>query len=238
MLLKRSLMVLFVCMTMVAVLPASAGDQIEQTEANLAQIKERLDQRGKDLETEWAALQQERSELDAIARGGTLQGSKKKRFDLRNAEFNDRLMKYQKDSKKLLEDIETYNGAVEQMGAAVNEGATTGADTGSAPETAGSPDTREAGSAQTSLGMSTEEMETTVARLNQTRKEMAEEYKALQQERQQIAAAAGGAQVANEQMNQLNQKLKDYGKRRQSFNQAVNDFNALTGQAVQTLPAP
>ncbi|MFC1829316.1 hypothetical protein ACFL0O_06870 [Thermodesulfobacteriota bacterium] len=235
---KRILVVFFVCIMMAVVLPAAATETAEQTEANLAQIKAGLDQRGKDLETEWAALGQEKAELDRIAAGGTLRGSKKNQYVQRNTQYNERMMRYQEAKEKLARDIETYNAAVSQMSAAANEGPIVGGDTGAAPETDVQPETQQARPEASASAMSSEEMEATVSRLNQTREEMAEEYKALQQEKQQISAAREGAQATGEQMNQLNQKIKEFAGRRQEFNRAVNDFNALTGQNVQTLPEP
>lgn len=218
---KRSFSIFFIFMTCIAmlVLPAAANEQLEQTKANLDQIKERLDQRAEDLASEWEVLQQQKTELEGMASGGTLQGSRKNRYLRLNKEYNDRMMKYIEDKKKLRQDVETYNAAVQQMGTAAVERAKT--------------DFAEPPSAQNQ-----QEIEETAAQLNSKREEMAAEYKALQQEKQQISASTGGSAVINERTQEVNRKINEFAKRRQDFNKAVNDFNELTGQSVQTLPAP
>jgi hypothetical protein len=67
---------------------------------------------------------------------------------------------------------------------------------------------------------------------------MAAEYKALQQEKQQISVSTGGSAVVSKRTQEVNRKINEFAKKRQVFNKAVNDFNELTGQSVQTLPVP
>ena len=218
---KRSFSIFFIFMMCIAmlVLPAAADEQLEQTKANLDQIKERLDQRGEDLASEWEVLQQQKTELDGMAGGATLEGSRANRYLRLNKEYKNRMMKYIEDKEKLRQDVETYNAAVQQMGTAAGERAKTN-------------------SAEPPSAQNQQEIEETAARLNLKREEMAAEYKALQQEKQQISVSTGGSAVVNERTQEVNRKINEFAKKRQAFNKAVNDFNELTGQSVQTLPVP
>jgi len=233
---KRSFSIFFIFMACIAmlVLPAAADEQLEQTKANLDQIKERLDQRGKDLATEWEVLQQQKTELDGMASGATLQGSRANRYVRLNKEYKNRMMKYLEDKEKLRQDVETYNAAVQQMGTAAGERAKTESDTASEPEA----DAQESDSAEPPSAQNQQEIEETAARLNLKREELAAEYKALQQEKQQISVLTGGSAVVSKRTQEVNRKINEFAKKRQGFNKAVNDFNELTGQSVQTLPEP
>ncbi len=235
---KRSFSIFFIFMTCIAmlVLPAAADEQLEQTKANLDQIKERLDQRGKDLAAEWEVLQQQKTELDGMASGATLQGSRANRYVRLNKEYKNRMMKYLEDKEKLRQDVETYNAAVQQMGTAAGERAKTESDT--APEPEAEVDAQESDSEEPPSAQNQQEIEETAARLNLKREELAAEYKALQQEKQQISVSTGGSAVVSKRTQEVNRKINEFAKKRQGFNKAVNDFNELTGQSVQTLPVP
>jgi septal ring factor EnvC (AmiA/AmiB activator) len=213
---KRSFSIFFIFMTCIAmlVLPAAADEQLEQTKANLDQIKERLDQRADDLASEWEVIQQQKTELDGMAGGATLQGSRANRYSRLNKEYQNRMMKYTEDKEKLRQDVETYNAAVQQMG------------------TAASP------AAEPPSAQNQQEIEETAAQLNLKREELAAEYKALQQEKQQISVSTEGSAVVSKRTQEVNRKINEFAKKRQGFNKAVNDFNELTGQSVQTLPEP
>ncbi len=235
---NRSFSIFVIIMTCIAmlVLPAAADEQLEQTKANLDQIKERLDQRGEDLASEWEVLQQQKTELDGMASGGTLRGSRKNRYLRLNKEYNTRMMKYVEDKNKLRQDVETYNAAVQQMGTAADERAKTESDTESEPEA--EVDAQESDSEESPTAQNQQEIEETAAQLNLKREELAAEYKALQQEKQQISASKEGRAVVGERTQEVNRKINEFAKKRQGFNKAVNDFNELTGQSVQTLPVP
>ncbi|MBW2192797.1 MAG: hypothetical protein JRF27_03310, partial [Deltaproteobacteria bacterium] len=146
----------------------------------------------------------------------------------RTAAFNERMMKHAEEKEKLRQDVETYNAAVNQMEAAVDERAK--ADT--------KPDAMEAGSPAPPSAQSQQETDDTAARLNRTREEMAAEYKALQEEKQQIASSSEGGAAISEQTQVVNKKINEFAKRRERFNKGITDFNELTGQNVQTLPQP
>jgi len=64
------------------------------------------------LEAEWAAIKKEEEEINRIGQGGTLRGSKAKKFMKRTDEFNQRVMKYNTAKEKLRQDIEAYEAAV------------------------------------------------------------------------------------------------------------------------------
>ncbi|MFC1515986.1 hypothetical protein ACFL7E_04420 [Thermodesulfobacteriota bacterium] len=228
MLSKRSLFIIFIFIAMLAS-PAAAGEQLEQTQANLEEIKNGLNQRQAALAEEWAALKTEKAELDRIASGGTLSGSKKNKYIQRTAAFNERMMKHAEEKEKLRQDIETYNAAVNQMAAAVD--AREKSDTEPGPEPEADPPAPASAQSQ-------QEIDDTAARLNRTREELAAEYKALQQEKQRIASSGEGGTVISEQTQEINKKINEFAKRRERFNKGVTDFNELTGQNVQILPAP
>ena len=145
-------------------------------------------------------------------------------------------MKYLEDKEKLRQDVETYNAAVQQMETAAGERAKTESDTASEPEA--EVDAQESDSAEPPSAQNQQEIEETAARLNLKREELAAEYNALQQEKQQISVSTGGSAVVSKRTQEVNRKINEFAKRRQVFNKAVNDFNELTGQSVQTLPVP
>jgi len=80
--------------------------------------------------------------------------------------------------------------------------------------------------------------------LKARRAELLEEYKALKAEQQRISMqrptsqAKGNPPSVNEQINAVNQKMKEFAKTRKRFNDAVNSVNEILGQNVQTLPGP
>ena len=87
-------------------------EQIKQTRENMTGIRERLEERIQALEAEWAAIKKEEEEINRIGRGGTLRGSKTKKFMKRTDDFNRRVMKYNAEKKKLREDIEAYEACL------------------------------------------------------------------------------------------------------------------------------
>ncbi len=95
--------------------------QIQQTQENMPGIRERLEGRIQALEAEWAAIKKEEEEINRIGRGGTLRGSKAKKFMKRTDEFNQRVIKYNTEKEKLRQDIEAYEAAVKAKETAVQE---------------------------------------------------------------------------------------------------------------------
>jgi len=75
-------------------------EQIKQTRENMTGIRERLEERIQALEAEWAAIEKEEEEINRIGRGGTLRGSKTKKFMKRTDDFNKRVMKYNAGKEK------------------------------------------------------------------------------------------------------------------------------------------
>lgn len=194
------------------------GDQkTEPTRKVMDEIKERLEARIRALEAEWAALKEEEEEINRIGRGGTLRGSNTKKFMKRTEDFNQRVMKYNAEKKRLREDIEAYENAVKNASMG--------------PIDAGPEDPAEK-TAQTK------------AYLEKKREELAEEYRALKQEKQQIGgpaetgASTNNLPTVNQQISLWNEKMKEFAKKRKVFNESVRAFNEKTGENVQPLPEP
>jgi len=95
--------------------------QIQQTQKNMPGVRERLEARIPALEAEWAAIKKEEEEINRIGGGGTLRGSKAKKFMKRTDEFNQRVIKYNTEKEKLRQDIEAYEAAVKAKETAVQE---------------------------------------------------------------------------------------------------------------------
>jgi len=192
----------------------AADEQIKQTQ-EMTGIRERLEGRIQALEAEWAAIKKEEEEINRIGRGGTLRGSKAKKFMKRTDDFSQRVMKYNAEKETLRKDIEAYETAVKNASIA--------------PLDADSEDPA-AKAAQTK------------AYLEKKREELTEEYHALKQEKQRIGqpdqtgAAADNLSTVNQQASQWNEKMKDFAKKRKIFNEAVQTFNETTGQNIQPLP--
>ena len=100
-----------------------ADEQIKQTQENMTGIRERLEARIQALEAEWAVIKKQEEEINRIARGGTLRGSKTKKFNKKTDDFNQRVMKYNAGKEKLRQDIEAYEAAVKAKETAVQEDA-------------------------------------------------------------------------------------------------------------------
>ena len=98
-----------------------ADPQIQQTQETMPGIRERLEARIQALEAEWAAIKKEEEEINRIGGGGTLRGSKAKKFMKRTDEFNQRVMKYNTEKEKLRQDIEDYEAIVKAKETAVQE---------------------------------------------------------------------------------------------------------------------
>ncbi len=192
-------------------------EQIKQTRESMTGIRERLEARIQALEAEWAAIKKEEEEINRIGRGGTLRGSKTKKFVKRTDDFNRRVMTYNAEKKKLREDIEAYEAVMKNASIAPP-------DTDSEDQAAKAAQTK--------------------AYLEKKREELAEEYRALKQEKQQIGrpaqtdAGAGDVSTVNQQASQWNEKMKEFAKKRKIFNETVQAFNETTGQNVQLLPEP
>ena len=192
-------------------------EQIKQTRENMAGIRERLEARIQALEAEWAAIKKEEEEIGRIGRGGTLRGSKTKKFMKRTDDFNQRVMKYNAEKKNLREDIEAYEAAVKNASIAPLD-----------------TDSEDQGA----------KIDQTKAYLEKKREELAGEYQALKQEKQQIgrpaqtAGATDNVPTVNQQISQWNEKMKEFAKKRKIFNETVQGFNETTGQDVQPLPEP
>jgi DNA repair exonuclease SbcCD ATPase subunit len=191
-------------------------EQIKKTE-NMTAIKGRLKERIQALEAEWAAIQKEEEEINRIGRGGTLRGSKTKKFMKKTDDFNQRVMKYNGEKETLRRDIEAYEAAVKDASIAP-------LDT--------DPEDQKAKADQTK------------AYLEKKREELAGEYRALKQEKQRIGRQEqkngykDSSLTANEQISQWNEKMKEFSKKRKIFNEVVQTFNETTGQNVQSLPVP
>jgi hypothetical protein len=191
--------------------------QIQQNQGNMAGIRERLEERIQALEAEWAAIKKEEEEINRIGSGGTLRGSKTKKFMKRTDEFSQRVTKYNAEKEKLRKDIEAYEAAVK--------------DASTVPLDAGSADQGAKG-------------DQTGAYLEKKREELTQEYRALKQEKQQIGRTAqtdgaiGNVPTVNQQMTQWNEKMKEFSKKRELFNEAVQTFNETSGQNIQPLPEP
>jgi len=99
-------------MGFIAQTEASGDEQNKQTPPNMSGIRERLEAQIQALEAEWAAIKKEEEEINRIGGGGTLRGSKAKKFMKRTDEFNQRVMKYNTAKEKLRQDIEAYEAAV------------------------------------------------------------------------------------------------------------------------------
>ena len=192
-------------------------EQIKQTRENMTGIRERLEERIQALEAEWAAIEKEEEEINRIGRGGTLRGSKTKKFMKRTDDFNRRVMKYNAEKKKLREDIEAYEAAVKNASIAPLD-----------------TDSEDQGA----------KIDQTKAYLEKKREELAGEYQVLKQEKQQIgrpaktAGATDNVPTVNQQISQWNEKMKEFAKKRKIFNETVQGFNETTGQDVQPLPEP
>ncbi|MBW2669147.1 MAG: hypothetical protein JRD87_04540 [Deltaproteobacteria bacterium] len=191
-------------------------EQIKQTRENMAGIRERLEARIQALEVEWATIKKEEEEINRIGRGGTLRGSKTKKFMKRTDDFSQRVMKYNAEKEKLRKDIEAYETAVKNA-------SITPLDADSEDQAAKAAETK--------------------AYLEKKREELAEEYRALKQEKQQIGQpaqtdATGNVPTVNQQVSQWNEKMKEFAKKRKVFNETVQAFNETTGQNVQLLPEP
>ena len=192
-------------------------EQIKQTRETMTGIRERLEARIQALEAEWAAIKKEEEEISRIGRGGTLRGSKIKKFMKRTDDFNQRVMKYNAEKEKLREDIEAYETVMKNASIAP-------LDTDSEDQAAKAVQTK--------------------TYLEKKREDLAEEYRALKQEKQQIGqstqtdAATDNVSTVNQRASQWNEKMKEFAKKRKIFNEAVQAFNETTGQDVQLLPKP
>jgi sugar-specific transcriptional regulator TrmB len=191
--------------------------QIQQTQENMSGIRERLEARIQALEAEWAAIKKEEAEINRIVQGGTLRGSNTKKFMKRTDDFSQRVMKYNTEKETLRKDIEAFETAVKNAAIAP-------LDTDSEDPAAKAAQTK--------------------AYLEKKREELTVEYRALKQEKQRIGRpdqtgpAADNLPTVNQQASQWNEKMKEFAKKRKTFNEAVQAFNEKTGQNVQPLPEP
>ncbi len=90
---------------------------------NLTETKERLEQRKQSLTAQGEAIKKEEEALDKIGRGGTLRGSKAKKFMKKMEDFNRRVTEYNEKVEKFHQDIEAYEAAVKAKETAVQEDA-------------------------------------------------------------------------------------------------------------------
>lgn len=200
------------------------NEQVDPTEKNLIEIQKQLEQRNKALAAEWEALKKEKEALEKISRGGTLRGSKRKKYIKRTTAFNDRVEKYNEDKEKLRQDIEDYNEAVKANKAVVQETSKTPAEADSDENQA--------------------QINETKAYLEKKRKELLKEHRILHEEKQLIGrqeqknSLKGNAPTVNAQLSRWHEKMKEFVKKKDAFNNAVRTFNETTGQDIQPLPNP
>jgi len=225
-------------------LPAVVYAQ-QQHEENMAAIKSQLEKRSQALQADWEALQKEQAELARLSSGGTLRGSKKNKYVKMNAEYNARMMKYIEDKEKLRQDMEAYEAAVKEMGAAVREAPEPQAEMQSGEQATALEGVLSNAGIDASVSATNQaEIDKITDLLNTRRAELLEEYKALKAEQQRISVESRkrptkeNAPPVSEQVYEVNQKMKEFAKTRQRFNNAVNSFNELLGQNVQALPGP
>lgn len=111
--LKKSLPILLLVLFLI---PATVyAQQPQYSQEKLAEMKQELDQREQALQKTWESLQKEHAELNRLASGGTLRGSRKNRFMRRQTAWNDGMMEYIQSRKKLHEDMEAYQSAVREV---------------------------------------------------------------------------------------------------------------------------
>jgi len=178
------------------------------------QIKQSLDQQAKSLEKEWEAIQAETEELNKIAKGPTLRGSRANEYKKRVSELEARKAKYMQDKQELEADYKLLEDAQKQM--------KQGSEAAGTAAAANDPS----------------EVQRLAAEFEQRRKALSDEYRSLQSERAKIGAqgkSKTGAPSVAEEMAEWKSRMDEHAKRRREFNDAVRSFNQSTGQNLKTL---